>query len=243
MSDAMLAWRRQIEVPLMVSACLFLAAYAWRVLDPGLSSGWQLVTDVVLWSTWVLFAVDYIARFVLAENRQRFFVRHLHDLAVVALPVLRPLRLLRLVALIGVLNQIAGRTLRGRVVIYVSGGTGLILFVAALATLDAERGAPGSQIATFSDALWWATVSATTVGYGDLVPVTTTGRFIAVGLMLAGIALLGTVTATLASWLVERVGAEQRDTQSEIQMLAAEVRDLRATLAAMTSATGDHRQA
>jgi voltage-gated potassium channel len=117
------------------------------------------------------------------------------------------------------------------VVIYIVGGTTLILFVAALAILDAERGAPDTQIATLGDALWWSFVTVTTVGYGDTVPITATGRLIAVGLMLAGIALLGTVTATLASWLVEHVQAEQRETQSDVERLAAEVRELRALLA------------
>jgi voltage-gated potassium channel len=72
----------------------------------------------------------------------------------------------------------------------VIGGTTMILFVAALAILDAERNAPQAQIATFSDALWWAIVTTTTVGYGDLAPVTTPGKLVAVGLMLTGIALL-----------------------------------------------------
>jgi voltage-gated potassium channel len=237
MTEAMLAWRRRTEVPLMVAAVLFLAAYAWRVLDPNLSDGWRLACDAVLWSTWALFAIDYLARFALADNRPRFFVRHLHDLAVVALPLLRPLRLLRLVALLGVLNQLAGRSLRGRVVVYVTGGTMMVIGLAALAVLDAERGNADAQITTISDALWWSFVSVTTVGYGDLVPVTATGRLIAVGLMLAGITLLGTVTATLASWLVERVQAEQQTTQTDVERLTAEVRELRAVLLVSQSRT------
>ena len=48
-------------------------------------------------------------------------------------------------------------------------------------------------------------MTITTVGYGDLYPVTGTGRIIASGLMIAGIALVGSVTATLASWFVERI--------------------------------------
>jgi hypothetical protein len=67
--------------------------------------------------------------------------------------------------------------------------------------IDAERDAPDASIAIMGDALWWA---ITTVGYGDRYPTTTTGRAIAVELMMAGIALLGVVTATLASWLVDR---------------------------------------
>jgi voltage-gated potassium channel len=71
--------------------------------------------------------------------------------------------------------------------------------------LDAERGRPGANITDFGDAIWWAITAMTTVGYGDRFPVTGTGRFVTAGLMVGGIALVGVVTATLASWLVERV--------------------------------------
>lgn len=230
MSQTMDAWRQRTEAPLMIAALLFLAAYTWQVLDPNMSATWRQVCDVVLWSTWAMFATDYVARFALAESRGRFFVRHLHDLAVVLLPVLRPLRLLRVIALLGVLNQVAGRSLRGRVVIYTVGSSILILFLAALAILDVEGGQLGSEITTFGDALWWALVTATTVGYGDMAPVTTAGRLVAAGLMLAGIALLGAVTATLASWLLSRINEEQQDTRSEVVELAREVRELRSAL-------------
>lgn len=75
----------------------------------------------------------------------------------------------------------------------------------------------------------------TTVGYGDQYPVTTVGRFIAAGLMVGGIALLGVVTATLASWMVHTVEEATEDeaaaTRSQVNELAAEVRALRAELA------------
>ncbi|WP_432949041.1 potassium channel family protein [Kribbella sp. CA-253562] len=58
------------------------------------------------------------------------------------------------------------------------------------------------------DALWWATTTVTTVGYGDHFPTTSEGRIVGVGLMLAGIALVGTVTAALASWFVEQQSKE-----------------------------------
>jgi voltage-gated potassium channel len=154
----------------------------------------------------------------------------------VALPLLRPLRLLRLVVLLSVLNRYAGGSLRGRVAVYVAGSTSLVLFVASLAVLDAERGAKGATITTFGDALWWAMTTVTTVGYGDRYPITTQGRFIAGGLMLAGIALLGIVTASLASWLLDRVREVEEQTQAatraDMVMLTAEVRALRAELAA-----------
>ncbi len=77
--------------------------------------------------------------------------------------------------------------------------------------------------------------TVTTVGYGDRFPVTTEGRFIAGGLMLAGIALLGIVTASLASWLLDRVREVEEESQgttrADIDALTAEVRALRSELA------------
>lgn len=71
-----------------------------------------------------------------------------------ALPLLRPLRLLRLIPLLAILNR-AGVSLRGRVATYVGGASLMLLFVAALAALDAEREAPDANIATYGDAVWW----------------------------------------------------------------------------------------
>ncbi len=220
----------------MVAAAAFLAAYAWPILAPDLPAGPALACVTVTWLAWGAFAGDYVARVVLAPDRQRYVVRHLHDLAVIVLPLLRPLRLLRLVTVIGALNRGAGSSLRGRVVVYVTGGTTLLAAVAALAMLDAERAAPGANITTIGDALWWSVTTITTVGYGDRYPTTTTGRWVAVALMLAGIALLGVVTATLASWLIERVSAEnaagRAATTDQAEALMLEVRALRAELRA-----------
>lgn len=76
----------------------------------------------------------------------------------------------------------------------------------ALAGLDAEQDADGANITTIGDALWWASTTVTTVGYGDRFPVTTEGRFIAVALMVVGIGLVGAVTASVAAWMIGQVG-------------------------------------
>src|SRR3546814_7980382 len=90
-----------------------------------------------------------------------------------------------------------------RVVNYTVGATVRIVFIVSLAVFDAEHGI--GDIATYPDAVWWAFVTITTVGYCDFYPVTLIGRITAVGLMVGGLALIGVVTATLASWIVERV--------------------------------------
>ena len=78
-----------------------------------------------------------------------------------------------------------------------------------------EQNTPGANITAFADALWWAVATITTVGYGDFYPVTQLGRFVAAGLMIGGIAVLGIVTAAVASWLVEHVAAETRRTRCD----------------------------
>lgn len=223
----MTAWERRTEWPLAGAAVLFLAAYAWPVLHPGLSRGWVVACAVVTWVVYAVFLVDYLVRLRLADDRGRWFVRHLLDLVILALPLLRPLRLLRLITLLQVLNRTASGSLRGRVALYVSGGSVLLWFVAALAVLDAERDADGATITTLGDAVWWAAATMTTVGYGDRVPVTGTGRGVGIGLMVCGIALLGSVTAMLASWLLHFIEEEQEQTSRELDVLTTEVRQLR----------------
>lgn len=227
-------WENAAEWPLTAAAVVFLAAYAWPILDPDLPSGVVSACRVVTWVTWAVFAADYFIRLALATQRAAFVREHLLDLAVIVLPLLRPLRLLRLLTLLTVLNRRARNTLRGRVILYVAGATTLVLFVAALAMLDAERDAEAATITSYADALWWAATTVTTVGYGDRYPVTGTGRLVATALMLGGIALLGVVTATLASWLVERVAeveeASQTATRRDMEALTAEVAALRAEL-------------
>jgi voltage-gated potassium channel len=228
-------WEERANWPLTITAVLFLVAYAAPILRPDLADPWPTICELVTWAAWVLFVVDYLARLALSRNRGAFVRGNPLDLAVIALPLLRPLRLLRLVTLLSVLNRYAGGSMRGRVAVYVAGSTSLILFVASLAVLDAERGTEGATITTFGDALWWAMTTVTTVGYGDRYPITAGGRFIAGGLMLAGIALLGIVTASLASWLLDKVREVEEQgqaaTRADMLALTAEVQALRQELA------------
>jgi voltage-gated potassium channel len=172
-----------------------------------------------------------MAGLYLAEPRGRWFLRNLVDLAIVVLPMFRPLRLLSLAVVLEVLQRAVGHSIRGRVAAYTAGGVVMIVYAASLAVLDVERHAPHAQITSFGDAVWWAVSTVTTVGYGDLTPVTLSGRLIAVALMIAGISLLGVVTATLASWIVEKVAEEdtanQAATAAHIEELREEIRKMR----------------
>ena len=197
------------------------------------------ICSVVIYAVWASFAVDYSVRLLLSERRW-YFVRHnIPDLLSVALPVLRPLRLLRLVALIRVLNRRATTSLQGQVALYVTSATVLILVMTSLAALEAERGQAGANIESVGQALWWSVTTMTTVGYGDYYPVTTQGRFVAVGLMVGGIALIGVVTASIASWLIAQVRGAENDAQTalnrEIATMQERLARMETLLVAMTT--------
>lgn len=80
--------------------------------------------------------------------------------------------------------------------------------VCAALAFHAERSAKGSNIASFDDALWWAVVTVTTVGYGDKYPVTPEGRGIATFLMFSGIGITGFLTAVLTTFFLGRSDEE-----------------------------------
>lgn len=206
-------WERHAEVPLLLLALAFLAAYAVLVIDQGLAPTAREALITVSWAVWVAFGLDFLARLYLAEQRASYARRHWYDVALIALPVLRPLRLLRLLALARILNRSAAGSLVGQVTTYAAGVAVMSVGLGSLAILDAEQDAPHANITGFGDALWWAATTVTTVGYGDRYPVTTEGRFIAVALMVVGIGLVGAVTASVAAWMVRQVDlkAARRD--------------------------------
>jgi voltage-gated potassium channel len=228
-------WERHSEWPLAAAAVLFLGVFSVEVLaEP---QGHEAhVLWLVSWTTWGLFIVDYVARLCLASDRGRWFLHHLLDFAIVALPVLRPLRLLRLIVLITVLQKAVGDAFRGRIVVYTVSGVLLLIYTASLAVFDKEPYQHGATINSFGKALWWSITTVTTVGYGDVYPVTNTGRVIAVLLMIGGISLVGVVTAALASWIIQSVAVEetasQAATAAHIDELRSEIGNLRQELQA-----------
>lgn len=201
-----------MEWPLAAAALIFLGAYSWQVIGQPTGTRNQMALMLVIIS-WLVFVIDYVVSLCLAEDRWSWFRHHLLDLAVIALPLLRPLRVLRAITVLHILNRTVGTAVRGRILIYTASASALLVYAASLAVLDAERGTE-SAINSFPDAIWWAFVTVTTVGYGDMAPVSGFGRVLAVFLMLGGIALLGVVTGTLASWIVEKVSTDAEENQA-----------------------------
>lgn len=162
---------------------------------------WANVFGNVLW---LLFAIDLGFRYFMSSPKKGFFRRNWLDSITVFIPQLRALRALRAFSSKGVLSREGkGIFSKGALATGIMGAV-VIVWVGSLMVLSAERGAKGSNIESLSEAIWWCFETITTVGYGDFVPVTPTGRTVAVAIMLVGISVLGVVTATLSASLVKQ---------------------------------------
>lgn len=179
------------------------------VLQPEVSKLLSLLDDIIC----VFFLYDFCLRFYRAEDKIRFMRWGWIDLlsSIPTFEYFRPGRALRLFRILRVLRafrslrHLAGHIFRNRVrgtFTSVAILAVLMVIFSSVAILQVEDD-PNSNIKTAEDALWWAYVTITTVGYGDKYPVTTEGRIIAVFLMTTGVGLFGTFTGFVASWFVE----------------------------------------
>lgn len=182
----------------------------------------------------IYFLFDFFLRFYLAPDKLKFLQWGWIDL-LASIPALNWFRLGQVVRVVRILRMVrAFRSMR-EFLTYIfrdrANGTLLVVLLSsillmifgAVAILYVER-VPGANIQTPSDALWWAFVTITTVGYGDRFPVTTLGRFIAAVLMIAGVGLFGTFTGYVANFFVEE---EQEKEQGDIKELVNEIKLLR----------------
>jgi len=215
-------------------AVVFLLVYGGPVVRPDLPSWATTASETANIAIWVVFAIDLAIRLWLAEHRARWLLRHPIDVLTVALPLLRPLRILRVfTAGHSLLTRRGGLMRTGQAVLM---SASILILVGALAVLDAEQGAPGASIVTFPDALWWAMTTVTTVGYGDLYPVTGTGRIVAAALMIVGISVLGVVTASVAAWFVSTTEAQREDEAAAAKDAPAGTMDIAADLSRLERA-------
>ena len=169
----------------------------------------------------IIFGLDFLNRLSKASDRRRYLKRHCYEiLAAVpaisfvlldsnmmlgaALRSIRMIRLLvvssRLLRLIYVLSEVLSRSR----ILYLTVFAAIIVILGATGVLILEENVPGAKITNLSDAIWWSLATVTTVGYGDVVPVTPEGRVLGVLVMIVGIAFLSIFISTLGATLVER---------------------------------------
>lgn len=205
------AWEKISTIPLILLSFVFLVGFSILILDDEVfTTGIDKYILTILAAIWVAFIVDYAARFVFADNKGIFFRRNLIDLLSVAVPFFRPFLLLMYLSRLRVFRGRKGSSVRARLVAYATSFAVMYIYVLSLAVYAAERRAAGATIKSFGDALWWAMETISTVGYGDFIPVTVPGRIYASMLMLGGMVIVGLTTATVVSFLAERVQVAHR---------------------------------
>jgi voltage-gated potassium channel len=208
------------------------------------TDGWRTFAEIANWLIWAIFAAELLLVLVVARRKRAALRAHWLDAAIVVVTVplygalLSSLRLVRLVRLLRLLRAgvVIGRALQAEKRLtstnafrFISLATVFLVVVGGAVQATLNEG----EFKTFWDGVWWAVVTVTTVGYGDLYPTTVTGRIVGIVLMLAGIGFLAVLTATVASRFV-KAERDEESTQiiASLARLEADVAELKARLPA-----------
>lgn len=223
-SPALLRWRSATDAPLLILAIASLPVLLLEVVRNELSIADRVFLDVVNVVVLVAFATDYIVELALARRKGRFVRAEWTSLLIVltqamalapslagfgvlrALRVARVWRSIAVVARVLAVSGIAAREgrsiLRRHAASFALGVAGMTWLTSAVAFTLAEDVGVEGRLGSFFDALWWSSTTITTVGYGDVFPVTAAGRLVGVVTMAVGISAFAVVTAKVAEFLV-----------------------------------------
>jgi voltage-gated potassium channel len=221
--------------PVVLSATIALVPVLIIETD-ATSDGWQRFAVIANWVIWAFFAAELAAVLVFASRKKAALRAHWLDVAIVVLTIpllgqaLAWLRLARFIrfARFAVLvtraiqaerRVTSGDTLRIAVLLTVSS-----IFVAGFV----EYALGTDDFTSLWDAVWWAIVTVTTVGYGDVYPKTVQGRLIGIVLMFVGIGFLSLLTASVASRFVKQErGTEHDEVMETLHRIEADVAELK----------------
>lgn len=196
------------------------------------NTAFYLADNVIL----IIFAVDYVVRFIMSPKKFDFFKSNVFDLIAI-IPfssvfsffrfarlfrlakfsrLLKLTKFARVVGVFGKIKRQADKFLHTNGFIYMLYAA-VVLIILSSVLISYFEGK------TFSDALWWSIVTCTTVGYGDISPVTGVGRVVAVMLMIFGIGLISMLTGTITTFFSQH--SEKNDTMSDINEIIENMSD------------------
>jgi len=200
---------------ILIFSIFSLALLPIQMLYKGSEDILQIVdsADYVLCS---FFFADFVRQFIKAKGARLAYMKYGWIDLLSSIPIIpgaalgrifRILRILKVIRQVSKLSDITEGLFRNPTagafavtsVLAVS-----TIFMSAFLVLEAECNVVGAKIKNAGDALWWAVTTVTTVGYGDVYPITTAGRYVGVITMFVGIAVAGSLTATMASVLIRR---------------------------------------
>ena len=207
-------WEKFTTLPFIFLSFIFLLGYSVLILnDEVFTQGIDKYILLTLGVIWIMFIIDYFVRLTLSTNKRIFFKRNVIDLISMAIPFTRPFLLLMYLSRLRWFRGRQGSSVRARLVAYAASFALMYIYVLSLAVYAAERNAAGATILNYGDSVWWAIETITTVGYGDMIPVTIAGRVYASLLMLGGVVIVGATTATVISYLSEKVQTVHKKSQ------------------------------
>lgn len=228
---------RVIEIAAVIGAFATIPLTIW--LEEGGSQPWLQVID---WTIWGIFLAEFISTMSLRGARKRkFFLAALVILSFPALPsilglvrvarllqVARVSRVLRAIRVVGVtawgldaLREVLGR----RGVVQVATLSAFIVLAGGGAIELLE---PQTVHGGFFDGIWWAIVTATTVGYGDIAPTTWPARAVAIVLMFTGVGLISTLAASITTYFLGRQDKDLIEVRAQLDKIEALLQELRA---------------
>jgi len=163
----------------------------------------------------VLFLIDFIRRFVAAKSKTIYFFKEYgwaDLLAAVPISIFNAFRVIRMFRFMRFARQEGFKKVLLDIRLQLANAMLYVVFFLILLLLEfgsmsilfVEGGAPGAVIKTASDALWWVFVSITTVGYGDMYPVTNGGRLIGAGTLAIGVILYAVLTGYIVDTIISK---------------------------------------
>jgi voltage-gated potassium channel len=222
LTSKLVTWRKWTDIPLLIIAIGSLPLLLLEIISHRLTSGDKTFLLVVNVTVFLAYAVDYVVEFLVTPEKGRYVRSEWSSLLIVVaqlfailpamsfLGFLRGARALRVVSsltrIIGIsmASRSQGRAiLKKRATSFAFGLAGFTLITSAVGFTLAEDVGKDGRVRSFFDALWWSGATITTVGYGDIYPITAAGRVIAIFTMLVGISTLAVVTARIAQFLIK----------------------------------------
>jgi voltage-gated potassium channel len=200
--------------------------------DANPTEKWVQIAD---WTVWAIFLLEYAAMVVAGPDRTAYVKRNPLNLAVIVLSypglptlfgLIRLARLIRFLRLLRLMS-VTARAIGGLRIVFCRrslacvAGISAIIIVAGGTSLTLLE--PQTVKGGFGDGVWWAIVTAATVGYGDIAPTSPVGRSIAVLLMLSGVGLVSTLAASITAYFL---GTEDNSVQIELRERMIRIEDL-----------------